>query len=294
MRPKSKITRVQIGIIAGVLSLIIAGGIFFGLIKPLNERMEAANAKYTANEPIAAQRSSAEADRKKALADVNNAKLEFARYEKRFFYRRTQAGLQPLVNVSDRLRALQQRWQLQGQSGLGPEVLAFLNRDKSVRITQAGLSIPAPPQEANEAVEELIVLPLGTVAVEGTFDKVLDHTVRWNKFNRLMLVDGLALQGNSPRLAGTYALTCYIFASGARRTGSSVGWRRGRWRRVRRRRRLSWRWRLRRWRRLSWRWWLRGRRPSCWCWDSSVAHTKDVPLPVIVSELRTTRTRHAS
>ncbi len=214
MRPKSKITRIQILIIAGVLSLIIAGGVFFGLIRPLNERMEAANTKYTTNEPIAAQRPAAEADKKAAQAEVQKAKMEYARYEKRFFYRKTTAGLKPLVDISDRLSALQQRWQLQGQNGLGPEVLAFLRKDKSVRITQAGLSIPPPPQEANEAVDNLIVLPLGSVAVEGTFDRVLDHTVRWNRFNRLMLVDGLALQGNSPRLAGTYALTCFIFTSG--------------------------------------------------------------------------------
>lgn len=216
MKTKSKLTRPQIWIIAGVVSLVIAAGIFFGLLRPLNEQMEAANQKYTTNEPVAAQRPRAVADVAKANQEVAQAKQKFSLYERKFFTRSPTSG-RPLVNVTNRFNALQDRWDLQGSQpySLGPQVTRFLRQDKTVRITQAGLTMPAPPQDPNQAVaEELITLPLGNVTVEGTFNNVLNHTERWNRFNRLVLVDGLTLTGNSPRLVGSYALTCFVYTSG--------------------------------------------------------------------------------
>ena len=212
MRSKPKITRPQIAIIGVVLTLIVAAGIYFGLIRPLNERMAAADQKYTSNKQVADTRPAVEQKKKEAERKVAQAKREYARYERRFFSV-SPRDPRPLVDVSDLMKAMMQRWELQANR-LGPEVLRFLRRDRLVRIAQQSIAVPAPPTDPNAANEELIQLPLGGVSVTGTFQNVLNHAERWNQFNRLVLVDGLALAGNSPRLTGSYTLTCFIYTRG--------------------------------------------------------------------------------
>jgi hypothetical protein len=189
--------------------------VYFGLIRPLNDRMAAATAKHDQNAPIAARRGAAQADVTRAQSEVAAAKRDYARYARRLF---ADAKGRPLVDVSDRLRALQQRWDLvHGEppsKRLGPQVVSFLRKDRSVRIQQANISVPAPPQDPNAIDPNVIVLPLGSVNAEGTFSNLLRHAERWNQFNRLVLVEGLALAGNSPRLATSYTLTCYIYPQG--------------------------------------------------------------------------------
>jgi hypothetical protein len=46
------------------------------------------------------------------------------------------------------------------------------------------------------------------------FNDILQHVQRWNRFGRLVLVDGLTLSGNSPRLVGQYSLRAVIFTQG--------------------------------------------------------------------------------
>lgn len=207
----SKITRPQIMIIGGVLALLIGIGFYFGLIKPLNEQFDVAEAKYNSEKQVADQRASAEATKKANEKIVAAAERDYKIYENRYFSYTDGNGIaKPIVDTSDLIRAMEQRWQEQTVR-LGPLVKKFLEQDKSVRILSANLAVPAPPSDPNAANTKVIELPLGTVTVAGTFKNILAHVDRWNRFNRLVVADGLSLQGNSPQLVGSYSLTCYIF-----------------------------------------------------------------------------------
>lgn len=205
MGAASRITRGQIAIIGSVLIVIVAAGIFFGLIRPLFARMTAANAKYDTQKAIADQRAAAEEDQRKAEQEVAEARNKWRRYDRQF--------MNADINIENLLRATQALWREQNVV-LGPKVTRFLRADSSVFITQANIAVPAPPTDPNQVNTKVITLPLGNVSVIGSFNSILRHAERWNRFDRLMLVDGLTLAGNSPRLAGQYSLTCYIFTRG--------------------------------------------------------------------------------
>jgi hypothetical protein len=136
---------------------------------------------------------------------VAAAQAQWARYDRQ---------LMPDINVSNLIRAMQQRWREQSLV-LGPKVVQFIRRDRTVAASWQGISVPAPPADPNAlASTQPIVLPLGNVTVVGSFRNILRHVDRWNTFDRLVVVDGLSLAGNSPRVTGQYTLSCYIFPRG--------------------------------------------------------------------------------
>ncbi|MBC7805920.1 MAG: hypothetical protein H7145_07195, partial [Akkermansiaceae bacterium] len=199
----AKIKWFQVAIILVVLTTLAVAGIFIFLIKPMNERFTAAEEKLatqtTALSTARGQKRPAELDRIKARQEVAIAKREWARYDR---------ALMPNIDLTNRFTATRQLWNEQLRV-LGPKVLKFLYADRSVNVVSESIAIPAPPSDPNAVVQKVFVYPLGNVTVSGGFEQVLKHAERWNGFDRLALVDGLTLSGNSPRLTGTYTVTLY-------------------------------------------------------------------------------------
>jgi len=202
----ARITKVQVFIIAVVLLAIAAAGIWFGLIKPQQDALDAAKARYDAAYPGSTDEKKAEAqkDLKKAEQEVEVANAKWAVYDRK---------LMPNIDVSNFIHGSQQLWDEQILV-LGPMVEKFLRADTRVEITQANIALPAPSTDPNMVNRKAFTFPLGTVTVQGTFQNIMAHVQRWNKFNRLVVADGLVLSGTSPRLTGTYSLTAYIFTHG--------------------------------------------------------------------------------
>jgi hypothetical protein len=99
---------------------------------------------------------------------------------------------------------------------LGPKMQKFLDSDKSVTKLQGSFALPAAPSDPNASLNELYVFSPGGVQVQGTFKNVLAHVERWNRFDRLVLVTGLTLSGNSPNLVGQYNLQVFEYTHGDR------------------------------------------------------------------------------
>jgi hypothetical protein len=194
----------QVWIIGVVLTVITALIIFFALIQPAQAKLDEAQKKYDAAKAIADTKPQKEQDRKKAEQQVAAAKANWARYDRE---------LMPNIDLSNLFTAMRQLWKEQ-LFVLGPKVDRFLRADKKVQIAQAGFALPAPPTDPNQVNQPAFIFPLGNVAVVGNFNDVLDNAERWNKFDRLVLMDGLTLSGYSPRLVGQYSLTAYIFTHG--------------------------------------------------------------------------------
>ncbi len=199
----AKIKWFQVAIILVVLTTLAVAGIFIFLIKPMNERFTAAGEKLAAQEAALAksvsEKPTAERERVKARQEVAVAKREWARYDR---------ALMPNIDLTNRFTATRQLWDEQLRV-LGPKVLKFVYGDRTVRVVSESIAIPAPPNDPNAVVRKVFEYPLGNITVAGNFDQVLKHTERWNKFDRLALVDGLTLSGNSPTLTGTYSVTLY-------------------------------------------------------------------------------------
>ena len=204
MGAMAKITQVQVIIITVVLAVIAAAIIFFTLIKPTQEAYAAADAKFVAAEAIANKLGDAKKDRTKALKEVADAQRDWNRYDRQ---------LMPDINISNLIYGSRQLWNEQIDV-LGPKTERYLKADTTVRVSQDTLSLPKPSSDPNAVAKKQFTFEMGTVSVVGTFGNILRHAERWNRFDRLVLVDGLTLTGNSPTIQGTYSLTTYIFTHG--------------------------------------------------------------------------------
>jgi Tfp pilus assembly protein PilO len=204
MGAQSKITRQQIYIIGAVLAVIAAIAVYFAVIKPQGEELAAQTSRRDSRQAKADEKPQADADLKKAKQEVLEAQRDWQRYER---------ALMPQIQIGDLMVGIQQLWREQIKT-LGPLTDQFLKADKTVQVLQSNIQLPAPPEDPNAVNQPLFVYNLGQVSVQGTFENILRHVERWNRFNRLVLVDGLSLSGNSPSLVGQYNLTCYVFTQG--------------------------------------------------------------------------------
>jgi hypothetical protein len=202
MQAIAKLTVAQIWIIFGVLSVLTAALLWYFLIKPREEEITKQASIVTQKRPDADALPASIKDLAKANQEVAAAKLEWARYDKRYM---------PQITTNDPWDGTQQLWKQQ-MFELGPKIRNFITKDKSIQITGMNLQLPAPSSDPN-VVSGLTLLPyeLGTITVTGTFENILRHVERYNTFDRLIMVRDLTLSGNSPNLVGTYAITCYIF-----------------------------------------------------------------------------------
>ena len=252
----NRLTPPIVAAIGIVLSLMAVGGLFYFLIKPTQDSLTEQQARYDQNYPDSTQIAQKNAQN---LLNANKQKV----LQTKLQWAQVEGALMPPYDVSDRPKAWRQLTYELGHY-LGPD----LNRHmKSTGVTTNTIfALPAPPASPNDITAAPLVIPLGTVNVyNGSFRQILTHFYEWQSFNRLVLVDGLTLQGNSPFMQGSYNATVYIFPQKRRPAWADQsegrrcsGWScdpRWLWRRQLSRQR----WRLSRWtprrlsRRLSWR-----------------------------------------
>ncbi len=199
-----KLTRPQIWIIFGVLSLIAVLTLWFTLNDPRNKEIATEQSRFETRDTKAKTKPSVDKSYKKAKLEVAAAKADWGRYEKRFM---------PPINISNLYTAWQQI-QKEQLYVLGPKLEKFARSDKSVQVVQANFSLYPPPNDPNQCSSPLLMENKGAVTVSGNFDAVLKNPERWNNFDRLVLVTGFSLQGNSPRLLGSYNIQIFEFTQG--------------------------------------------------------------------------------
>ena len=191
--------------IGSVLSLLTVAGIFFFLIKPTLDATTVAQGRLDAASPDATDAAHLQAQKQvdAAKLQVQATKLQWAQKE---------AALMPPYDVGgDRFRALRQiTYELDHY--LGPDLERQMKTTGVTSTTK--FTLPPPPVNPNDITNAPLVIPLGTITVNGSFRQILTHFYDWQYFNRLVLVDGLALHGNSPYMSGTYTATVYLFPQG--------------------------------------------------------------------------------
>ena len=193
-----------VAVIGIVLSLMAVAGITFGLIKPTQDKITVAQSRYDAAHPDSLP--TAQAAAQKQLDAANLA----ARMTQNLWAQKD-AALMPRFDVSNRFGALRQlTYELTQYLGPDLEHHARLAGLIGVRSTSS-FNLPAPPVNPNDITNAPVVIPLGTITDTGHFRGILTNVYNWQYFNRLVLIDNLALHGNSPFMQGTYTATLYLF-----------------------------------------------------------------------------------
>jgi len=203
-----KLTRPQIWIIFGVLSLIAGLTLFFTLNQPRRDDIDREEKRRSDRQQIADQKMMADKELKDAKALVVKANADWAVFDRRFM---------PRINLNNLYHAWEQL-QDERLRVLGQKLDKFIRADKSVQIVQASFSIPAPPDDPNQTLSPIFTYS-GSVTVSGNFDAILKHVERWNTLDRLALVTGFTLQGNSPQLVGSYSVQIFEFTQGGDKLG---------------------------------------------------------------------------
>ena len=208
----ARLSPLLVAVIGGVLSLLALGLILFLLIKPVQESITTEQARLDANAPgtdpeeraagLAANKKSGLLAVSTAQRQVQLTKMQWAQVE---------ASTMPPLDVSDREKAFRQLT-FELTHYLGPDLQHFLLSTKGV-TSPTVFALPAPPTSPNDPMirSGVLQIPLGTVTVYGDFHHILTQFYSWQYFNRLVVVDGLSLEGNSPNMVGTYTATLYIF-----------------------------------------------------------------------------------
>lgn len=203
--------------VVGFVLIAVAVGIAFGVFivptsQKITEQQERFNGAYQDSLP------SAQAEAKSEL-DANNKTAAGIRAQ----WDIKEKALMPPYDVSDRGLAWKQLSR-ELSYNLGPNLERWMAR--SGVIQQTSISIEAPPNSPNLISGSPLVIPItgssGSMSVGGDFRSLLESVLKWNDFNRLVLIDRLQLHGNSPYMQAQYDAQVIIFPQHADKLGGTV------------------------------------------------------------------------
>lgn len=201
----TRLSPIVVAVVGIVLSLLAVGGITYFMIMPVLAQTTAAQTRLDAAAPDATPGAKA-----KATKDLNQAKLAVAATQLK--WATIQNTLMPPYDVSNRYTAWQQISQ-ELSYRLGPSLQKWIKSTGVVPLSSVAISPPPPSPNAVTAAP--LIIPIGgqngEVSVGGSFKGILKHFQLWNNYPRLVLVDNLALHGNSPFMEGTYSASVIIF-----------------------------------------------------------------------------------
>jgi hypothetical protein len=178
-------------------------GIYFLLIKPVNEQVKVVDDQLRASLEIVAQEGPTQMAFDAAVSEVSAIQSRLARYEN---------SKMPNLSLAQRDKGMIDLW-IEQVEVLGP-ILERWGSKGGVRLASA-VNIPAPPTNPNEIDANVIKIPIGKMEVEGDFSSIIRHMREWNNCPRLVQIDRPSISGTSPLLKASYEVTVYIFPRGA-------------------------------------------------------------------------------
>jgi Tfp pilus assembly protein PilO len=187
--------------VIGLLACVLVGaGIFIVLIKPKQGELVTLDRKLKDAEAIVATKQQQEARLSAAEAHYAMLTADLERY---------MVQKMPQLSFKNRMAGMLEYW-VEMTQVLGPKLQKWPTRT-GVKM-QSSISTPSSSIDPNAVSNSsFIVLPMGTISVSGSYEKILSHIRSWNKFDRLVQVDPVSISGTSPNLTAQYNLTVYIF-----------------------------------------------------------------------------------
>lgn len=228
----TKLTQVHVYIIGGVLMLLLGVGLFFALIKPLNDSNTLLQASIGSTEATPVSIDSRnfniapnwESQKKAAEEKLEEAKQREAskRAQLTALENRKQVPGSRRIDVGDGsqahlLRVTMPRWLTLPQyvvQNMNAYARSTAARHR-VRV-QTEFKAPAPSTDPTQIPTQIIAWNLGPMTMTGEFNQVMRWVEDWNRAPLLVAVDGLrcSLAGKGGRVEATANLTVYVFPTG--------------------------------------------------------------------------------
>jgi hypothetical protein len=202
----TRITPLVVAIIGSVMTIAAIVLIYFFMIQPIRTKTEEASTRRDA----AVSSGGTQNDVTKAKADLVNATVQAKATT--VAWHGKEVALMPPFDVSKRYSAWRQLSHELSEN-LGPSLERWMARSGVVQLSS--ISIAPPPSSPNDITGAPLVIPVsgsdGAMSVEGDFRRILAHLVKWNDFNRLVMIDKVELHGNSPFMQCKYNASVIIF-----------------------------------------------------------------------------------
>lgn len=200
-----------VAVVGSILCLISVGCITNFMIMRTNQQIAAAQARIDATgiDWTEGTKQAALKDQKLATVQVNAAKV---------LWHEKELALMPQFNETDRYTAWKQISHELAEN-LGPNIERWIRHSGVTPVT--AITLDPPPANPNGVTAAPLIIPIsgGNLSVAGDFRSILNHIVKWNNFNRLVLIDNLSLKGNSPFMEGDYSAEVIILPQNGDKLG---------------------------------------------------------------------------
>jgi hypothetical protein len=214
----SRLTTTHIAIIGAVLAVVIGAAFFFIGPYKTNQNLALLQQRDAAADAELVNRVRNEKDLAKAEQEVAQTKAQFARYEARLMPN-------PPIDLRDetetgKTKAMINLWRqpylLGSAARRFAQEQARRHRVQILSPPGAQFSIAGQPTDPSAISPLLLVFPLGEMQVAGSFQNVNNFFRSWNRFQRLVAVDGLQLStgpvpGGGQTVVGQATLSIYVF-----------------------------------------------------------------------------------
>jgi hypothetical protein len=220
-----KLTHVHVYIIGAVLAVIVGVGLFYFLLKPLDEKNKSLRGDISTTEssPVQVAKASFNINQKtqadKALVDekATQAKMQ-SELDQKERVRRLPSNINIVIpSEGPDLATTLPRWLV-----LAPQVVRQMTayaqttaKKYDVKVTTS-FAAPAPSTDLSTIPTDIIAWNLGPITATGPFPKVMAWAREWNRSPLLTSVDGLKCSIAGPKgvVTANASITAYFFPTG--------------------------------------------------------------------------------
>jgi len=223
----NKLNQVHVYIIGGVLMLILFVGLYFALIKPLQDQTTALAASVAQVEqeqiPVGS-RQFTNAQLEEARKELDAVKANYQQKKAELAAREEQKQLPPSQRIDlgkgtrpELIARTLPRW-IALPRVVVRQMASYAKssaRKYGVEV-QTAFAAPAPSTNPDAIPRDIIPWTLGGMSIKGEFNKVMSWVENWNNAPLLVSVDGLKcnLAGRNGVVQATASLTAFIFPTG--------------------------------------------------------------------------------
>jgi hypothetical protein len=229
----NKFTQLHVYIIGGVLLLLVGVGLFFTLIKPVedeNKTLETSisgtegtqvsidSKAFTPTDPWESQKKGAEEKLQEATQRQQRKAAELAVLENK-----KQLPGPRKIDIGDGSQAHLLNYTMPRWVTLPQYVVQMMNAyarstaaKHHITTLKTTFKAPAPTVDPTLIPKQIIAWNLGPIEVTGNFNDVMRWAEDWNNAPLLVAVDGLkcSVAGRGGKITATGNLTVYVFPTG--------------------------------------------------------------------------------
>jgi Tfp pilus assembly protein PilO len=213
----SRLTTGHVAIIGVVTALLI--GVAFFLLGPYktNQNLTDLKTREEAARQQLNKKSANQKDLAKAKTEVAQTKAQFARFD-RTIMPQPPIDLTKPQDETAMTKAMLRLWRQPYEiTTVSNKFARDQARKYHVQLLSPPFSIAGQTTDPAAIPQSIIIFPMGTIQVAGSFQDVNNYMRSWNRFKRLVALDGFQLStGPNPAasngtVVGQATVTCYIF-----------------------------------------------------------------------------------